>query len=182
MLNIKVMHLDVLHRAPMKITTKYVTELIKLLPLLGRKKNNNCSTSFLMHVSHCEIILLSLCNLVRGSWRDPPPKMSEELKFDFQKTPNLLKDRWSNMAAMQSNFCEWKCNLELGLSHCSVQLASLSRCSSAWPQPAPSSPASVPAVRLGGLYCVQWCLDDTANHIVKYAGGTTNSGAFYLTW
>lgn len=64
-LNVKVMHLDVLHRAPTKITAKYVTELIKLLPLLARK--NNCSTSFLMHVSHCEIILLSLCNLVRGS-------------------------------------------------------------------------------------------------------------------
>lgn len=37
-LNIKVVNLDKLHKAPIKITAKYVTELIKLLPLLGRKK------------------------------------------------------------------------------------------------------------------------------------------------
>lgn len=59
----------------LQIIAKYVTELIKLLPSRlwrgKKKKKRNRSTSSLMRVSHCEIILLSLCNLVRGSRFDP---------------------------------------------------------------------------------------------------------------
>lgn len=39
--------------------------------------------------------------------------MSEELKFDFQSSPDVFKDRWSNMAAMQNNFCQQKQNQEV---------------------------------------------------------------------
>lgn len=93
MLNIKVTHLDILQWAPIKTTAKYVTELIKLRPLqLGKKKRKkSCSTSFLMHVSHCEIILqLRLCNLVRGSWCDPPSENVRGIKMWLSKSPPIF--------------------------------------------------------------------------------------------
>lgn len=104
----KFTHLDILQRTPIKIAAKYVTRVIKLLPSQFGEKNKTAQLHYSCVWVTVKLFYFTYAVLLEATDVTSPPNMSEELKFDFQSSPDVFKDHWSNMAAMQNNFCQQK--------------------------------------------------------------------------
>lgn len=146
-----------------------------------------------MHVIHCEIILLSLCNLIKGSWCDPLQNV-RGIKIWLSKKPQsfqrllikhgsyakllLLVEVQPGIKAVAldsglesccvSGVLTWNC---LSLSHRSqlvslwLQLNSVASLSLCLCKPPLPLLLACPAIRTGRIY--QNCLSYTACAVIK---------------